>query len=194
MPHSHWRARGRIDKIIISMLSAIQQSPTMMLSTTWNLPNPMLLTAWVTVKVSSGTTPLTAAVNSISAPIMLRLFTASTPASDPMKLSCLRTLVMVTPVSVMLVWVAVISSILSSPWHCSTSNVRYQQVALHWLWWLAPNIFSLHCWSQVWLMRDQWTAVHRSLPDTLTVTCWGAQYPGMWSNVMIETSLLCIKY
>ena len=51
-----------MDRIIISMLSAIQQSPTTKLSTIWNLPKPMLLMAWVTVKVSSGTTPLAAAV------------------------------------------------------------------------------------------------------------------------------------
>ena len=62
IPHSQWRARGRMERIIISMLSAIQQRPTTKLSTIWNLPKPMLLMAWVTVKVSSGTTPLAAAI------------------------------------------------------------------------------------------------------------------------------------
>ena len=62
IPHSQCKARGRMERIIISMLSAIQQRPTTKLSTIWNLPKPMLLMAWVTVKVSSGTTPLAAAI------------------------------------------------------------------------------------------------------------------------------------
>lgn len=39
-------------KMVISMLSAIQQIPVKNDSFTWNLPNPKALTAWVTVKVS----------------------------------------------------------------------------------------------------------------------------------------------
>ena len=55
MPHSQCKASGNKERIIISMLSAIQQSPTIKLRIIWNRPNPMLFTAWVTVKVSSGT-------------------------------------------------------------------------------------------------------------------------------------------
>ena len=60
MPHWHVMLMGSTDKIIISMLSAIQHSPTTMDNRIWKRPKPIELTAWVTVKVSSGTgtTPL----------------------------------------------------------------------------------------------------------------------------------------
>ena len=65
IPHSQCRARGRMERIIISMESAIQHSPTTRLSRIWNRPNPMELTACVTVNVSSGTTPLQWSISNV---------------------------------------------------------------------------------------------------------------------------------
>lgn len=51
--HSQCKARDKILKIVISILSAIQQSPVNKDSLAWNLPNPKALTAWETVNVSA---------------------------------------------------------------------------------------------------------------------------------------------
>lgn len=47
-----WRAGDSIDRMVISMLSAIQHSPVHRDSLTWNQPKPRVFTAWVTVNVS----------------------------------------------------------------------------------------------------------------------------------------------
>lgn len=46
------KAGDKIDNIVISILSAIQQSPVHKDNLTWNQPKPKALTACVTVNVS----------------------------------------------------------------------------------------------------------------------------------------------
>lgn len=50
--HSYCKVGDKMLNMVVSMLSAIQQSPVNSDNFTWNLPNPKASTAWATVYVS----------------------------------------------------------------------------------------------------------------------------------------------